>query len=95
MQALCYPRPDEFIPERFLRGSEDPISRMNPVYGMLPFGFGRRNCIAKNFATLGIQVLIVKMLQVYRIEYHHEPMGQGMVLDKPFRFKLINRSRLC
>ena len=47
---------------------------LNP-FAAIPFGFGPRMCIGRRFAELEVQVLVVKLLQKFKIEYHHEPVG--------------------
>jgi len=32
-------------------------------------------CIGRRFAELDVQVLVVKLLQQFKLEYHHEPVG--------------------
>ena len=43
-----YPRPKEFIPERWLTNKEDPLyhGHAHP-FANSPFGFGVRSCIGK------------------------------------------------
>lgn len=57
-----YPRPMEFIPERFLKTTEGELSYKNThsfVYS--PFGFGPRSCIGKRLANLELEVLLSKV----------------------------------
>ena len=56
--------PEEFRPERFLPGNKESI---NP-FTYLPFGEGPRNCIGKRFALLEVKLVLVRLLQEFRIE---------------------------
>lgn len=57
-----YPKPEEFIPERFL-----PENRENMTpYTYLPFGSGPRNCIGMRFALLEAKLAIVNILLKFR-----------------------------
>ena len=92
MSKMYYERPDEFIPERWLRGHGDLSTNRPNLY---TFGFGKRMCIGKRFAIREILTLSVVILQKYRIEYHHEPIitvnGMNNHPNHPFRFRLIER----
>ncbi|KAL4401062.1 RNA polymerase C-22 sterol desaturase [Malassezia pachydermatis] len=44
----AYPKPDEFLPERWLEGSESPAAKNPKNY--LVFGSGPHNCIGKEYA---------------------------------------------
>ncbi|CAL7945298.1 unnamed protein product [Xylocopa violacea] len=62
-----FPRSNEFIPERWLQS--DGVGHS---FASLPFGYGRRMCLGRRFAELEMLVVISKILQRYKIEYHHE-----------------------
>jgi len=52
-------RPDEFVPERWLKDSAEyePVS----PYLVLPFGHGPRTCIARRLAEQFLQVVLIKV----------------------------------
>jgi cytochrome P450 len=61
--------PDKFDPERFL--PERTVGRMRGAY--LPFGLGPRTCIGLNFAMTEILVVLVMVLQRFRLELAMDP----------------------
>ena len=57
-----YPRPNEYIPERWLRSTTDDISKSQDfLFGMKPFGFGPRGCIGQRFAEMEMYIAIAKV----------------------------------
>ncbi|KAL2320827.1 hypothetical protein Fmac_029796 [Flemingia macrophylla] len=60
--------PEEFIPERFLEGS-DGINRVIAMDGddfrYLPFGFGRRRCPGSSLALTVIHVTVASLIQCF------------------------------
>ena len=54
-----FPRPDEFLPERWLPGN-DSIKIKHP-FAFLPFGFGPRMCVGRRFADLEIETIVAKV----------------------------------
>ena len=64
--------PDTFIPERWIRNSAEyqQVDR----YSSLPFGHGPRACIGQRFARLENFMVAFKLVQRYRLEYHHPPV---------------------
>lgn len=56
-------RPDEFIPERFLKHVQTsgcPNSKDIHPFLLLPFGFGVRHCVGKRFAEMEIEILTLR-----------------------------------
>lgn len=52
---------EKFIPERWLKSSDNQIkTNINP-YLVLPFGHGMRACIARRFAEQNILVLVLRV----------------------------------
>jgi len=97
VMMLHYPQPHEFIPDRWVRGSDHPLAGTNPPYGILSFGHGKRQCIGKRFALKYCTVLLIKMIKEFHIEYHGEPIGivsekSTNRADKPLRLKLTRRT---
>ncbi|KAL6423541.1 hypothetical protein ACFW04_010238 [Cataglyphis niger] len=99
-QIICrlpeyFDEPNSFIPERWLRDSNDEINKMreksvNP-YIVLPFGHGPRSCIARRFAEQNLQVLLLRISRNLRFTWCGEPLGSLSLLinipDKPIKIK--------
>ncbi|KAG1671742.1 Cytochrome P450 9e2 [Nymphon striatum] len=60
--AKYWPDPETFDPERFMGDPND----INP-YTYLPFGVGRRNCVAKRFAEMEVKFAISVLLSKVRL----------------------------
>jgi cytochrome P450 len=63
--------PEAFDPERFRRGAAPPAP-----FAYFPFGGGPRLCIGNNFALMAAQIVLVLVVQSYRLELH---VGQSVV----------------
>ena len=59
-----FPRPDDFLPERWL-GAE---TKNLPRCAYFPFGAGPRVCIAQSFAMLETTLLLAAIAQRFRME---------------------------
>ncbi|XP_063537986.1 probable cytochrome P450 49a1 [Cydia strobilella] len=85
----------EYRPERWLKRS--PLDKHN-AFASLPFGFGRRMCLGRRFAELEIHTVICKMVQAFKMEYHHEPLDYHIhpmyTPNGPIRIKLIDRESI-
>ncbi|XP_073228660.1 cytochrome P450 27C1-like [Porites lutea] len=81
----------EFQPERWLRENKDE----NHPFSNLPFGFGTRMCLGRRVAELTLYILVCKLLQRFRLEYHHEPLESYQKLfavpDRPVKIKFVDR----
>lgn len=55
-----FKRPNEFIPERFLKVEPLPELKATHPFAFLPFGFGARMCIGRRLAELEMEILITK-----------------------------------
>uniref|UniRef100_T1JKS5 Cytochrome P450 n=1 Tax=Strigamia maritima TaxID=126957 RepID=T1JKS5_STRMM len=88
--ADYFEQPDQFMPERWLPGAKKP----HP-YAHMPFGSGPRSCIGRRLAYQEMQLLLIKVLQNFKIEYHHDDIGMIFrfvnMPDKPLRFKFVDR----
>ncbi|XP_029173132.1 cytochrome P450 302a1, mitochondrial isoform X2 [Nylanderia fulva] len=70
-QVICrlpeyFDEPNSFIPERWLRDSNNKINQITrekslSPYIVLPFGHGPRSCIARRFAEQNLQVLLLRI----------------------------------
>lgn len=68
-------QPNIFYPERFL----PDLSKGRPKCAYIPFGFGPRVCIGRQFALLNLKIIIIMLLQRFEIElpyksYHVDPL---------------------
>lgn len=65
-----FPRPDEFIPERWLADKNDPLYYGNThAFVMAPWGYGVRSCVGRRIAELEIEMLITKMIENFQIDW--------------------------
>ena len=88
-----FPNANSFMPERWLRGENQ--SDIN-AFASLPFGFGTRMCLGRRLAELELQLLLVRIMQNFRLEYPpNETLGKFLrgvtIPDKPVRVKFIDR----
>ena len=90
-----YDRPSEFLPESWLRGQTE-YKRAHP-FSHIPFGHGPRSCIGRRFAEMEVNILIIKILQRFRLEYEGPPLGLTMAItnkpDRPVNIKFRDRER--
>nr|QUF59389.1 cytochrome p450 CYP3049E3 [Brachionus angularis] len=73
-----YPRPDEFIPERFLKDHEFSLQNNISSYTYFPFSVGPRNCIGQNFAQIEGKIILAKFIQNFNFR-----------LDRKQSFKIV------
>ena len=63
---LYWPRPDEFLPERWLVPESDPLHPIKNAWR--PFEFGPRTCIGQELAMMEMKMILVMTLRELRIE---------------------------
>lgn len=64
--ALYWPQPDEFIPERWFASQGDPLV---PIKGAWrPFEYGPRNCIGQEFAMMEMKVVLIMTVRRFTID---------------------------
>nr|BAV93930.1 cytochrome P450 314A1 [Chamberlinius hualienensis] len=82
---------DEFLPERWLPGYPKRCSN----YTVQPFGCGPRMCPGRRFAEQEIYLMLIKLIQKFRIEYVKELERQYLFIitpKSPVTFKFIPRT---
>ena len=88
-----FPNPTKFVPERWLRGS--PEHHQAHSYANVTFGHGPRMCVGRRFAELELYLLVIKTLQRFRMEYHHQALDIAPSFtnkpDKKVKIKFIKR----
>ncbi|KAI0100910.1 vera protein [Nemania sp. FL0031] len=61
-----WPRPDEFVPERWTVAEGDPL---HPVHNAwVPFSIGARNCIGMELAMIELKLVLVLLARTFDIE---------------------------
>jgi len=88
-----FANPDQFVPERWLRGC--PERHNANSFANIPFGHGARACIGQRFAKLELYMMMVKIVQRFRMEYDGEKVGFLTTFvsspDKPINIKFVER----
>ncbi|XP_032456486.1 cytochrome P450 CYP12A2-like [Nasonia vitripennis] len=70
-----FPRANDFIPERWIRGSKEIQSAKEAhPFTFMPFGFGPRACIGRRFAELEMETLIAKVIRQFELDWKHGPL---------------------
>lgn len=87
-----FPRPTEFIPERWLR---DTPGRLTNQFASIPFSVGTRMCVGRRLAEQEVYVLLARLFLKYNLEYKHEewePLYRTVYRpDKPQQFTMTER----
>ena len=88
-----YPDPQDYRPERWLRGHPDHHTA-HP-FAHIPFGHGPRMCIGRRFAELEVNILAIRLLQMFRLEYDDPKVNIALSFtnkpDRQVNIKFINR----
>lgn len=89
-----FKRPKEFIPERFLKSTPCPELKSQHPFAYLPFGFGSRMCIGRRLAELEMQVLTIRLIRNFEVQWTHPElkMKNEMVnsFHGPLKFTFID-----
>ncbi|XP_014364516.2 cytochrome P450 CYP12A2 [Papilio machaon] len=78
MMDCHYPRPNEYIPERWMADKEDPLYHGNAhPFAFMPFGFGTRSCIGRRIAELEMETFVARVVENFQIDWFgEEPLKQ-------------------
>jgi len=92
-----FERSKEFIPERWLKDNIDakcPHAKDSHPFAYLPFGFGPRMCIGRRLAELEIEVMTIRMIREFKLEWHQPDLKYKSYTfntpGDPLRFKVID-----
>ncbi|XP_011314941.1 cytochrome P450 CYP12A2-like [Fopius arisanus] len=92
-----FSQPHEFIPERWLR--ENTLASIKSAkeahpFAYMPFGFGPRTCIGRRFSEMEIEILVLRLLKNFSIEWPNPPIqiNSGFIntIASPLQFKLTD-----
>ncbi|XP_050512299.1 probable cytochrome P450 301a1, mitochondrial [Diabrotica virgifera virgifera] len=85
----------KFKPERWFEDEKGGFGNEYQTFASMPFGYGPRNCLAKEMAENQVASLMLKVCQMFRIEYNYGDIKSSNELmaapTKPLKFRLINR----
>merc|ERR1719348_1734438 len=90
MNAKNFPKPDRFMPERWIRGC--PERHTTDPFNFLPWGHGPRACVGQRFALLEIEMILAKILQKFQLAYNGNAvnMVQNSMIMNPSEPIIIN-----
>ncbi|XP_017038765.1 probable cytochrome P450 12d1 proximal, mitochondrial [Drosophila ficusphila] len=93
--STFYSRPDEFLPERWLRDPETGKKSQVSPFTFLPFGFGPRMCIGKRIVDLEIETSVAKLIRNFQVEFNRDaskPYKTMFIMEPaiPFPFKFTD-----
>ena len=76
-----------------MRGS--PEHHQAHSYANVTFGHGPRMCVGRRFAELELSMLAIKVLQRFRLEYHHQALDLATSFtnkpDREVRIRFVKR----
>ncbi|XP_061378745.1 cytochrome P450 CYP12A2-like [Danaus plexippus] len=86
-----FPRPLEYLPERWLAEKTDPLYYGNAhPFAFVPFGFGIRSCIGRRIAELEIETFLSKVIENFHVEWFGPPLRYRTAalnyMCEPFNF---------
>ncbi|KAG6443747.1 cytochrome P450 CYP12A2 [Manduca sexta] len=87
-----YPRPNEFIPERWIADKSDPLyyGNAHPMV-TLPFGFGLRSCLGRRIAQLEMEIFVTRFINELKVSWDGPPLKVvnklTNTIKKPYYFK--------
>jgi len=77
--AAFWPRPDDFVPERWLVGEGDPMHVRKNAFR--PFELGPRNCIGQELAQLELRAILALTVRELEVQSAYSENG-GRVLNE-------------
>ncbi|XP_055907181.1 cytochrome P450 CYP12A2-like [Eupeodes corollae] len=86
-----FPKPNEYIPERWMR--DGPLENVITPFSYLPFGFGPRMCVGRRIVDLELEVTVARLVRNFYMEFNYptENAFKSHFLNTPaipLKFKL-------
>ncbi|EJD42946.1 cytochrome P450 [Auricularia subglabra TFB-10046 SS5] len=90
--ARLYPKPEEFLPERYIKNGSLALKEMTDPRGPL-FGFGRRICPGRHFADASAWLATASILACFNIRPAKDQDGNDLLPDGELRNGLVTCPR--
>ena len=85
-----FPKPEEFLPERWLRAEKkedlnENILKSTSPFVYLPFGFGPRSCIGRRIVEMELELGIARLIRNFHVEYNYstENVFKSLLISVP------------
>ncbi|XP_003704053.2 cytochrome P450 family protein sad isoform X1 [Megachile rotundata] len=66
--SVNFPRPNEFLPERWIRTEDGTYEGVVHPHASLPFALGARSCIGRKLAEIQISLALAELIKKFEIE---------------------------
>ncbi|GFR64488.1 cholesterol side-chain cleavage enzyme, mitochondrial [Elysia marginata] len=91
-----FEKPEEFLPERWVKSSHQITNRVVKSIPLLTWGHGPRMCVGRRIAEQEMYLVLSKIVERFKLSYHHEAVGPTLTLvltpDKPVRIRFTPRN---
>lgn len=84
-----YPRPDDFLPERFL-AANSTLKDSDETDLSFIFGFGRRVCPGRHFANASLWIAIANLLAVFEFRQPKNDKGEEVPIVPEWTYGLTS-----
>ena len=74
----CFPRPDEFIPERWISGQDGRPDLCLNKSAYAPFNLGSHTCLGKSLAWMELRAVTARLVMRYDISLAPAMKGKGV-----------------
>ncbi|BFZ16979.1 hypothetical protein BsWGS_20018 [Bradybaena similaris] len=93
-----FDRPEEFIPERWLKDGQDGRDKMDSTVkavSQLVWGHGARMCLGRRLAEQEMHIVLSKIVNKFKLTYNHEDvqpvLNTMMTPDRPVKIQFTPR----
>ncbi|KAM3517790.1 hypothetical protein NHJ13051_008690 [Beauveria bassiana] len=88
-----FPEPDVYNPNRWLEADAEQLRVMETFY--MPFGYGARVCLGRNFANVEVKLAVAFLLSRYRISEDPASVTNGKSMEQLGTLDALPRGMRC